>query len=295
MRKVLQYIAAVVISATPLLLLGYALPVGQTSSVSAATGISTWVQQHCAQSFAVNETGWWIFHEIRYAYVNDYYICPSKDSSVICTHLFSDHQLSYDEHTTSSCQYKDNSNFIKGFLNTLDTADVRSINDLVTFFGGSACSTIGTTGMPSCADYNPFSNNNKITRPGDPANPTIPIPGDPNGNTQPVDPNNTPNTPNSPIATCPDTLFFQGICDETQIGYGITGLIVMILNWALVGVGTVVTIMVVIGGGIYMTAAGSQERAKQGIKIIRNALLGLVLYLIMLSALNFLVPGGIFT
>jgi hypothetical protein len=74
----------------------------------------------------------------------------------------------------------------------------------------------------------------------------------------------------------------------------ITKLIVIILNWMLIGVGTVVIIFVVVGGIQYTTAAGNQESAKKGIEKIRNAVIALALYLVMLALLNFLVPGGIF-
>ena len=66
----------------------------------------------------------------------------------------------------------------------------------------------------------------------------------------------------------------------------------VIFNWVAIGVSTVVVIMVVIGAIQYMTAGGSQEQAKKGIEIIRNAILALVLYMIMWALLNFLVPGG---
>lgn len=102
-----------------------------------------------------------------------------------------------------------------------------------------------------------------------------------------------------PVTTCPVTSFFgTEICDPNDpesVEGAIPKLIITILNWALIGVGTVVVIFVVIGGVIYMTAAGSAERAKQGTKIIGNAILGLVLYLVMISVLNFIIPGGVFT
>lgn len=101
-----------------------------------------------------------------------------------------------------------------------------------------------------------------------------------------------------PNTSCPDTAFFDPdrYCDGDKIADdAIQKLIIDILNWALVGVGTVVVIFVVIGGIMYMTAAGSAERAKSGTKIIGNAILALVLYLLMISILNFIIPGGVFS
>lgn len=98
---------------------------------------------------------------------------------------------------------------------------------------------------------------------------------------------------------CPDTTFFGDICDpddpDKSPEDAIPRLIIEVLNWALVGVGTVVIIFIVLGGIIYMTAAGDTERAKNGVKIITNAVMGLVLYLVMITVLNFLIPGGVFS
>lgn len=110
---------------------------------------------------------------------------------------------------------------------------------------------------------------------------------------------NTSSNSNSAVPSdeCPETSFFgKTYCDGDKIAAdAIPRMIIDILNWALVGVGTVVVIFVVIGGIMYMTAAGSQEQAKNGTKVIRNAVLGLVLYILMLSILNFIVPGGVFS
>jgi hypothetical protein len=70
--------------------------------------------------------------------------------------------------------------------------------------------------------------------------------------------------------------------------------IITIFNWASVGVGLVVIAIIVVGAIQYMTAAGSQERSKKGMEMIRNAVLALILYLVMWAFLNYLVPGGLF-
>lgn len=100
-----------------------------------------------------------------------------------------------------------------------------------------------------------------------------------------------------PGTKCPDTSYFgDDICPEdTMANDVIPNLIIMILNWALVGVGTIVIIVIVIGGIMYMTAAGDAGKAKNGVKMIKNAIFALALYLIMLTFLNFIIPGGLFS
>ena len=93
-------------------------------------------------------------------------------------------------------------------------------------------------------------------------------------------------------STCGDTdTFFDWGCEGDD---AIMDVIMSIFNWLSVGVATVVIIFVVVGAIQYMTAAGSQDKAKKGIETIRNAIMALGLYFIMWTLLNFLVPGGVF-
>lgn len=95
-------------------------------------------------------------------------------------------------------------------------------------------------------------------------------------------------------STCVGTSFFgEEICAED--GNIIQNTIIAILNWALIGVGTVVVIIVVVGGIQYMTAAGNAETTKKARTMIMNAILALVLYVVMITILNFVIPGGVFS
>lgn len=75
---------------------------------------------------------------------------------------------------------------------------------------------------------------------------------------------------------------------------GILALVATFLNWLAVGVAAVVLIGIVYGAIIYATAAGDESKAKHGIEIIRNAVIALILYALMWSFLQFLIPGGLF-
>lgn len=69
---------------------------------------------------------------------------------------------------------------------------------------------------------------------------------------------------------------------------------VEIFEFIAAGVG-ILTIGGIIFGGIrYATANGNTSQAEQGVSIITNAVIGLLLFIFMYALLNFLVPGGLF-
>lgn len=76
---------------------------------------------------------------------------------------------------------------------------------------------------------------------------------------------------------------------------GILALVVTFLNWMAAGVAAAVLVGIVYGAIIYATAAGDESKAKHGIEIIRNAVIALILYALMWSFLQFLIPGGLFS
>lgn len=78
-------------------------------------------------------------------------------------------------------------------------------------------------------------------------------------------------------------------------GNGILSLVATLLNWLAVGVAAAVLVGIVYGAIIYATAAGDESKAKHGIEIIRNAVIALILYALMWSFLQFLIPGGLFS
>lgn len=73
------------------------------------------------------------------------------------------------------------------------------------------------------------------------------------------------------------------------------GILLFILNLLAVGVGVAAVGFIVWGAIVYITAGGSADQVKQGINYIRNTLIGLLLYMLMYAAANYLIPGGVFT
>ncbi|MDO4271384.1 MAG: hypothetical protein Q4C83_00130 [Candidatus Saccharibacteria bacterium] len=88
--------------------------------------------------------------------------------------------------------------------------------------------------------------------------------------------------------------FFDWGCgsDEGQI---ITDVLVKVLNWAAIGVTVAVVIGILYGAIMIGSAGGNEAQMKKGLGIIKNAAIALVLYFLMYSLLNFIIPGGLFT
>lgn len=89
---------------------------------------------------------------------------------------------------------------------------------------------------------------------------------------------------------------------ETSIDFGCTGdttnsitnIILYVINFLAVGVGIAVVGGIAWGGWVYASANGDAGKAKEGRMIVINAVIGLVLFLVLWAAVNFLVPGGLF-
>lgn len=50
---------------------------------------------------------------------------------------------------------------------------------------------------------------------------------------------------------------------------------------------------IIFGAVVYMTAGGSADKTKKGVTIIRDVVIGLVVYGLMYVILNFIIPGGV--
>lgn len=74
---------------------------------------------------------------------------------------------------------------------------------------------------------------------------------------------------------------------------GIYRLLTAILRFFAIGVGIAVTIGIVWGGLMFMTARGNSGQTQKAISIIVNAVIGLLLFIFMYAIINFLVPGGL--
>lgn len=105
--------------------------------------------------------------------------------------------------------------------------------------------------------------------------------------------------PNPTQDTCPDnqgdcaktTAFSFAGCGATDVG--LKCLFTEIIKFLSIGVGVAVVAGIAVGGIQYASSQGNPSGAQKGITTITNALVGLVLYLLMFAALQFLIPGGI--
>lgn len=91
----------------------------------------------------------------------------------------------------------------------------------------------------------------------------------------------------------------QGICDSADSGElassGVWKLSIWIINILTVGVGIVAVAAIVFAGFLYTTARDDQAQTKKAIEMIRNTMIGLVIYVFMFAILQYLIPGGLFT
>lgn len=68
-----------------------------------------------------------------------------------------------------------------------------------------------------------------------------------------------------------------------------------IIQFLATGIGLAVVGGILTGGIMYMTARDNAKQTQQAIYIITNAIIGLILFILMFSIINFLIPGGILT
>lgn len=67
-----------------------------------------------------------------------------------------------------------------------------------------------------------------------------------------------------------------------------------LFNFLAIGVGIIVTGGIVFGAIRYITSNGNSSQAQQGVTVIVNSVVGLLLFIFMYAILNFVVPGGVF-
>lgn len=105
-----------------------------------------------------------------------------------------------------------------------------------------------------------------------------------------VDSSQKPATPNIPTGPCgPGTSLIK--CDGNQdpISY----LIKTVINFLTTLIFVIAPLMLVVAGVVYATAADSAERVNLAKTIIKNVIIGVVLYVLLTIILHFLVPGGV--
>ncbi len=89
-------------------------------------------------------------------------------------------------------------------------------------------------------------------------------------------------------------------CKEDNTGdkidnNGVWGLLLIALNIMTAGVVLVAVGGIVYAAILYATAEDKADQVSQAKGIITNVVIGLVAFALMYSAVNFLIPGGVFT
>lgn len=89
-------------------------------------------------------------------------------------------------------------------------------------------------------------------------------------------------------------------CEQTGTGTdiknsGIWGILLLVINILTAGVGVAAVAGIVYASILYTSSGGEIDKTKKAMTIISDIVIGVVAYALMYAALNFLVPGGLFT
>ena len=125
----------------------------------------------------------------------------------------------------------------------------------------------------------------------------------PKGNDTTVDPTQNSNDNTTSGNSKTDDAGGKGECAGEKTDFfacgangadAIVAVIKIIILIVSVGVGVVAVGGIVYGAILYASAQDNQEQVQKGVRMIRSVIIGLVLYIFMVSIINFLVPGGVF-
>ena len=75
---------------------------------------------------------------------------------------------------------------------------------------------------------------------------------------------------------------------------GVWALLLMAINILTAGVGIAAVGGIIYGSIMYTTAGDNEGQVKQAKEIIRNVVIGIILYVAMYALLQFIIPGGLF-
>jgi len=92
------------------------------------------------------------------------------------------------------------------------------------------------------------------------------------------------------IISCPEPGGKGSTVDQS----GIWGVLLMAINILTAGVGVAAVAGIVWGSILYTTAGGKPEQVKKANVVIANTVLGIIIYAVAYSLMNFLIPGGLF-
>ena len=94
-------------------------------------------------------------------------------------------------------------------------------------------------------------------------------------------------------ATCKDVGATIVKCDDSGKG-PLANLISQIIDFLAIGVGIAVVGGIVWGSLIYVMSNGESAKTQQGVTIIVNSVIGLIVFIFAYALINFIVPGGAF-
>lgn len=101
-----------------------------------------------------------------------------------------------------------------------------------------------------------------------------------------------------PSAALECALLPDSICNSAEEGSlegsGVWKLLLFGLNILTAGVGIVAVGAIAYAGFLYTTAQSNAEQTKKALEMIRNTVIGILLFAFMFAFVNFLVPGGVF-
>ena len=97
--------------------------------------------------------------------------------------------------------------------------------------------------------------------------------------------------PATAIADNVETTFFGEIKDDGK-GCGVYMVLNLILDILSIGIGIVAVVGIMITGIRYLTARGNEQNATKARQRFFQVIIGLVAYVMLYSAINFLLPGG---
>lgn len=75
---------------------------------------------------------------------------------------------------------------------------------------------------------------------------------------------------------------------------GVWGLLILVINILAAGVGIVAVGGIVYGAMMYASAEDKSDQVAKAKQIITNVVIGLIMFALMVSLLNYLIPGGVF-
>ena len=95
------------------------------------------------------------------------------------------------------------------------------------------------------------------------------------------------------VEDCKTIILDSSVCEAGNGKTPILNMIAVFTNFLAIGVGIAVVGGIIWGALLYTTSNGDAAKTKQGISVIVNAVIGLLLFIFAYAIINALVPGGL--